>query len=608
MTPVPGCSVWRLSDDAEACMKAHRARLDAKHQRPINEYEYALSAFGDCPFRHPCKYEFLILCWLHQWGDRFQFESEGIVNTWAIRMAKAFCYFDCLDIIGCGSSGKTAMAAAYVYTMWKANPMKTSVFLSTTTGEAAQSRTWGQIKDWHANDRYKIGKRIESLHLITLDQEVEDRDFRNSIKVVLIKPGAEGKNVMASIVGRKNKYVIWVCDEKPFMDIGINDASVNLCNNPFDQSIGLGNAPEEGDPMYLSAAPYGAKYPDGWRSVSREDSGWTTRTGYCMYFNGEKSPNFQSKSGLAFPLISNENFRRKMMIRAGGEDTPMYWKQFYGFPPMTEISDKVLTYKLLQSNGAFEKALWLDTQRKVLAGLDLGFRSGGDPCVLSFCSLGKNTDGRTVLEFEPDTVTLLPKQGSTDAFEVQIAKRVIDECRKRNCHDLALDVTGDGGILLQHIEREAREQTYKLNVTAVSFSGTADDQVVIPGESRAAKEMFANKVSQLWAGFRVSVLNKVICGMREHSNATTQLCGRKMSSDDRKRMTVEKKADMKKRLRRSPDDADASVLCAHLALKHGLSGIVVPPPPPRPVKDPFAPQYEAPKRYAGHATGRYGGR
>jgi hypothetical protein len=189
-----------------------------------------------------------------------------------------------------------------------------------------------------------------------------------------------------------------------------------------------------------------------------------------------------------------------------------------------------------------------------------------------------------------------------------VAKRVIEECRKRGCADLALDVTGDGGILLQHIEREAREQGYKLMVTAVSFSGSADDAVVIPGEDRTAKEMFANRVAELWGTLRVSVLNKVLCGLRENSNVTTQLCARKMGSDDRKRMTIQKKKDMKKRLRRSPDHADALALLHHLALKHGLSGMVVPPKKPKPLVDPMGVGMAPAKRYVGHTTGRYGGR
>lgn len=577
--------MWTLSERAQKIRDKEQekvnARLKAAKQDPIDDYTLDLRLLGLIPFGHPCRYEFLLRCWLHQW-DGFTFEADGIQNYWAIRMAQGFCRYPRLNLMGCGSSGKTALASAYVYTAWKSRPFETSVFLSTTSGEAAQARTWGQVKDWHAQDKYPMGKRIESLHLITLDDETKDddgnkvRDFRNSIKVVLIKPGSEGKNVMASIVGRKNDFVIWCCDEFPFMDVGILDARVNLNNNPFSQFIGLGNAPGEGDPMYQDATPFGPEFPDGWNSVNKDfHKSWKTQKGFCLYFNGADSPNFKSKSGMAFPKLMNETFRKRVMEDSGGEDNPMYWKQFYGFPPTVDVPDKIITFKLLESNGALETPVWRDLGWKTVAGLDLGFREGGDPTVIDFGRVGTEETGRKILAFEGDGTALLPKQSSKEAFETQIAKQVIEQCRKRDCHDLALDVTGDGGILLQHIERVAREEKWKLDIVAVSFSGTADDTIRTPGDKRLPTEIYANKMTQIWAQFRVCVTRRLIRGCNQHHQATKELCGRKFDTDDKKRFVLEKKKDFKKRLRHSPDRGDARCLCAFMAIKVGLSGEVL---------------------------------
>ena len=156
---------------------------------------------------------------------------------------------------------KTTISAAWLYTWWKLRPDRTSCFLSTTSAEASDSRTWGMVKHWHKMDSTQIGKCIDSRHTITLDEEcrnddgTKDRDYRNGIKCVNIKPGQEGRNVMASIVGRHNERVAWHYDEMPFMDIGVLDARVNLNTNPWSQCCGLGNAPSEGDPMYLDCTP-----------------------------------------------------------------------------------------------------------------------------------------------------------------------------------------------------------------------------------------------------------------------------------------------------------------------------------------------------------------
>jgi len=612
--------LWRPSAAAEKYYAEQKPTFDKAmrdaHSRDATPYEFFLKSFGDMWLRNPLKHEFLILCWQEQWPDIIQIERRGVLNHWLVQMAKGLCFSKRLTMMGCGSSGKTGISAAYCYTTWKARPFNSSVFLSTTSSEAGESRTWGAVKDWHKSDQFKVGKRIESLHLITLDEEIRDeegvkeRDFRDVIKCINIKQGQEGKNVVASIVGRKNDIVIWQCDEFNFMDPGVLLARVNLNTNPRNQFIGINNAPEEGDPAYIDETPFGEKYPDGWRSVDKDrDKSWPTESGLCLYFNGARSPNYDALDGtIPFPKLMHEGMRADIEKDAKGQDTPGYWKQFYGFPPGIEISDKVLTVKLMQANLAFSEPVWMDTSKKTLAGLDLGFRAGGDPCVLHFGRIGKNLQQRTILELEYDGISLVPRQSSNDAFEVQIARQVIEACRAmgpngepRDCHDLALDVTGDGGILMQHIEREAREQGYALNVLPVSFSGTPEDRVIIPGEKRTAKQMFANMVAQLWGSFRVSVLNQVLCGMSVHSNCTKQLCARKMGTDEKKRMTIEKKSDMKLRIRRSPDHGDAACLLHHLALRHGLSGISIPVAP-----KPFDPQtflrkqdksrYQAPQR------------
>lgn len=582
--------MWQLSERGAFIREKNQAsineQLKAQKRDPITDYELDLKLFGWLAFGHPCKHEFLIRCWNHQWPDFFIIERDGYVNSWHVRMAKAFCKSNCVNLVGCASSGKTFVSSAYAQVKWKAAPFGTSVYLSTTSAEAGEARTWGTVKDMHNRDQYRIGKLISSLRVITLDEETRgedgetERDYRNCLKAVLIKTGQEGKNVVSTICGRKNKNVIWQCDEMAFMDLGVLDARVNLYSNATDgnfaQFLGIGNAPSEGDPLYIDAEPYGPKYPDGWRSVDKDiDEWWTTKTGVCLYFNGEKSPNMLAPPGKRppFPRIMDRDSKAAILKMAGGEDTPIYWRQLYGFPPTVDIPDKILTWKLLQSNGAFEQPLWEGSPLKTIAGLDLGFREGGDPCVICFSQVGRDTRGKRIACFEKDAVPLIPSQKSKDAFEKQIAGLVVKACRDRQCADLALDVSGDGGLLLQAIEAAARDQKYTINVLPVSFSGTADDSVTIPGEKRKAKDMFDRKVTQLWAGFRVCVQNGVIRGLQEQSKVVRELCGRKFSTDEKKRWSIEKKSDYAKRLKHSPDYGDAACLNAFLALKHGLSGM-----------------------------------
>jgi len=578
--------MWQLSERGLFIRQKEQEkvneRLKAQKRDPITDYELDLRLFGELPFRHPQKYEFLIRCWNHQWPGHLVVEAGDLKNYWLIRMAIGFCHHKRLGLLGCASAGKSYALAAYTYTFWKSKPMDTSVYISTTSAEAGEARAFGTVKDLYHRDQFRIGKLINSLRLITLDEETKgetgdaERDYRNCVKAVLIKSGAEGKNVVGTIVGRKNRNVIWGCDEAGFMDAGILDARVNLFSNPFAQFIYVGNGPIEGDPIYIDGEPHGVEWPDGWRSVDPDvHTHWPSRTGRVLYFNGRKSPNMQLPVGArpVFPGMMDREKMAEIELAAGGEDTPIYWRQVVGLSPGVDIPDKLITHKLLESNRAFEMALWGGSPLKVVAGLDVGFRADGDPCSIDFIKVGKDTDGRTVAECERDAMLLIPSVKSKDAFEPQIAKKVIAECRKRGCHYLSLDVTGDGGIMLQHIERVAREEQYELMVVPISFSGSADDSVVIPDQKKLAKDQFANKMSQIWGQFRLCVINKVVRGCDPLSAAVKQLVGRKFVTDDKKRFLVEPKKEYKKRLKRSPDQADARTLAMFSAIKNGLSGM-----------------------------------
>lgn len=612
--------MWQLSERGlyirEKEQEKINLRFKAQKREPVTDVELDLSIFGRLPFGHPEKHGFLIRCWNHQWPGFFIIEKDGEVNEWHVRIAKVLCKFTMVTLLGCASSGKTFVSSAYCYTRWKSSPMNTSVYLSTTSADTAEARTWGVAKDLFSKDVFPIGKRIDSLRVITLDEETrnedgeKERDVRNCVKAVLIKPGSDGQNVVGTICGRKNINVIWHCDEAPFMDLGILDARVNLFSNPFAQTVLAGNAPKEGDPLYLDAEPYGKDFPDGWRSVDKDvHTGWPTKTGYCLYFNGARSPNMRVPRGQppTFPRIMDWSNHDRILKAAGGEDTPMFWKQFYGFPPTADVPDKILTWKLLQSNGAFEQPLWDGSPLKTIAGLDLGFRKDGDPCVICFSQLGRDTRGKRIASFERDGIALVPSQKSLEAFEPQIAGLVVKACRERDCHDLALDVSADGGLLLQAIEQKARTEKYTLNVLPVSFSGTASDSITIPGEKRAAKDMFDRRVTELWAGFRVCVQNGVIRGMQEQSKVVRELCGRRYDTDERKRWVIEKKSDYAKRLRHSPDFADAACLNVFLALKHGLSGMDLSPAAKAAVQR--EERLAAVPKYSGHSQKRlYSGR
>lgn len=581
----------------------------------LTDYDLDMRCFNLRPWKCPHKHHFLLRAMQHQWGEKLMLETTvngtRFVNYWAIRIATQVCQQNIINLLGCGSSGKTHFATASAYTIWKTLPYFTSVYLSTTTGEGADARAWATVNQLYRDDKHRFGKMINSTRTLVVEESdvneenAKFRDLRNAIKCVLIPSGNEGRNVVGAISGRKNKRVLWYCDEYPHMDLGVMKGRTNLFTNMagggWAQFVGSGNGPKDGDAMFVDATP-----ESGWDSVNKDEHWtWKTRAGVCLYFNGAKSPNMAVPPGQPAPFPGLMDWASRELILQDcwrDENSPEFYTQFFGFPPTVHIPDTVLTMPFMRAHKAFEMPEWDGSPTKSAAGLDLGFRKDGDPCVIHFGEIGKNAQGTTILAADPDGIVLNPSQSSSNSFEEQIAKKTLDLLEKNGCRDLALDVTGDGGILLQAIEKEARSRNYQLNVTPVSFSGAADDKITIPGEKRLAKDMFANKVSQLWSSARVCVGNGVIRGLAEQGKATQQLCQRKFATDEKKRFTVESKKVMKERIKRSPDQGDAFCLLVHLALKMGISGAE--PDKPKPPVNPFDPARSKDRGYSMHATKR----
>src|SRR5688572_2433742 len=119
--------MWKLSERGLFIRQKEQEkvneRLKAQKRDPVSDYELDLRLFGELPFRHPQKYEFLIRCWNHQWPGHLVVEAGNLKNYWLIRMAIGFCNHKRLGLLGCASAGKSYALAAYTYTFWKSKPL-----------------------------------------------------------------------------------------------------------------------------------------------------------------------------------------------------------------------------------------------------------------------------------------------------------------------------------------------------------------------------------------------------------------------------------------------------------------------------------------------------
>lgn len=125
---------------------------------------------------------------------------------------------------------------------------------------------------------------------------------------------------------------------------------------------------------------------------------------------------------------------------------------------------------------------------------------------------------------------------------IETAHYLIDFIGKSNTGiPLKIDDTGLGGGLTDYMESKG------YNVIPVSFGASAKDP-----------DKYSNCISEMWFEFK-ELLPKI--SIPDIPELHAELCSREWSIDNKSRRRVESKDDYKKRGHRSPDLADALLLC-----------------------------------------------
>ena len=125
----------------------------------------------------------------------------------------------------------------------------------------------------------------------------------------------------------------------------------------------------------------------------------------------------------------------------------------------------------------------------------------------------------------------------------------------------AIDSTGEGGGLADIMMRE-----WSPLINRVEFGGKASNLPVSLEDGRESHEVYANRVTELWFSMREWVQHGQVGGLDRET--IIEFCQR-LFNDEKRKIVVERKADMKGRIGCSPDLADAAVLIIDMARKMG---------------------------------------
>ena len=213
---------------------------------------------------------------------------------------------------------------------------------------------------------------------------------------------------------------------------------------------------------------------------------------------------------------------------------------------------------MIAEGKAREKVIWAGGGIKTIAALDPAFTTDGDDCILRFARVGKAEDNQVMIELT-EVVRLNLMDDPKYPLFYQVADQTINELEKRGVEpeDFALDATGAGAGIADIIS-----QRWQNGFLRVSFGGAATDAPISVEDPRPAKQVYSNRVTQLWSQIKVVVMAGRMRGMDDQT--ARELCARIYSLKNEKTL-LESKKDLKKRTKgNSPDRADALSLLVEL--------------------------------------------
>jgi hypothetical protein len=505
-------------------------------------------------------------------------------HKWAELRAQAFCKVNVEEdtetgnrfvrsvtgLAGGTDSGKSYDMAAWALVNWFVDPLNTMVIVVSTSKIDAKQRIWAALvkmyREAHAVG-IATGRLIESMDIVKLSDE-EGKAIDASVgvsdasSIMLLAAGDEYKDdAQKRLQGKKNRRIVLVIDElQDCSSSVINEAVWGFKGAQELHIVGAGNPSSIFDPHGKFCEPI-----KGWMSVDEETPNWKIKVagieGLALRFDSEKdNPNQQSfdkGKGLRYPFLPKPN-DVAVAKKELGELNPQYWRKFRGFWPPADADDcTVVSDILLARHGALDKPIW-DGAPKDIAGIDPSYTEGGDRFVFSHMKWGKLISGKWAIALEKQYV-LNRRAGSQEDFQYEMIQQIHDLSMKLGIPNQWMGVDASaGGIFWSIGERELLRGWH-----AVSFAGAASDLPVsaqyamrneATGKPQVGKELFHNMSSELCFVSRYFLECEQLKGITP--DLAWEMTQRKYVRRTRK-IIIESKTDMKKRIGKSPDLFDS---------------------------------------------------
>jgi hypothetical protein len=489
-----------------------------------------------------------------------------IWHPWAEWMLKESCRQKYLSVLGAGSSGKTVFFAVWAIVNWLANPLATKVMVTSTSLKESRKRIWGAVREYYmAAQGAMPGKLVDSQGIIKLSDEDDPITSEKAGIELIAGERKKEKEAIGKLIGIKNDTIIFIADELPELSEAILQAAFsNLTLNPHFQLVGIGNFNSVYDPLGVLSRP-----KNGYSSINQDMDEWETERGWCIRLDGIKSPNIIAGRDI-WPIYGSAQLAEHKKM---GENTAAFWRMCRSFPCPEGEEHTIFSDADFIAGKAQEPATWVGSKIR-LAAFDPGYTTGGDRSAAVFGWLGMTTDGKMTLAVDPPIIVLEDLRKTDETRSYQIAKQFMLYCQEPHRHEgqkiqpenVAIDSTG-AGIPFSDILCEL----WSPKIMQVQFGSKPSELPVSANDARRCCDAYSNKVTELWygtlpfiqAGQIKTLPEDIIKELKARRYDTVKSVGLKV--------LVEPKKDMKERIGKSPDLADAFALLVELARhRHGF--------------------------------------
>lgn len=582
---------YRETDDPASLMKAV--------ERMLKDRTFKVYLANNAALRRPLKTkaDMMDLAWAYVysllyardyvaaalvlWGPKtFTPEPRAAQLMWGALFTK-----NLINVMGCGSVGKTFTPSAWCVLDWLLDPEWTRIEVASNSQDHVEKNLYADIVRLHTEAVLPLPGNVDS-ESISLDKK---RGMGIFVLVIPGGPKSRGKLKGAKIKNRPthplfgdNSRLRILLDEAQEIPANIFDETPNLLSS-VDNSVehikimAAANPKDEWSRYGLNCKPVG-----GWDAITDDQEEWESETGWhVISINAMRTENVMARKTVFPRMITYEGVQKIIRSQAGGNDQhPNVYTYVYGRFPKTGVQTTIINSNHLRR----AEGEWVfDGPTVTIAGSDPAFT--GDLPAMTIGRVGRavawiDYKGQRhelpepAIKIQADGTSILPHGDTQD-----VADENMSRCRQLGIkpENFGIDKTGTGRGVHDVIRRQWKDKVGPLGETddgaapilGVEYAASPSDVKIADEDTQTPKELYDRIATELWmAGAKLFEYDIIRIGRGVDQKTSEELAGRRggMKVGIGKKQSVEAKDAYKGRTgETSPDRADSFLIMLHVA-------------------------------------------